>query len=149
MSARSMAKDNSGLRQLRPRSEPARNMVAPPLRVARDQLGRGLLRRRDELRVALEVGEAEQRIAALALAQDFAGPAQLEVAVRDLESVARFVDHLEARARRLGERAAVEQDAGAVARISSGGAADAPAQLVELREAEALRALDHHQRCVG
>ena len=49
------------------------------------------------------------------------------------------------RARRLAERMGVEQDAGRIV----GAAADAAAQLVQLREAETLGVLDHHQRGVG
>src|SRR5436190_17859279 len=98
----------------------------------------------DKLAVALEVGEAQQRLAALPLAEVLAGPAQLEIALRDLEAVGAFEDHLQSRSRRLGQRLAVQHDARAIARA----AADTAAQLVELCETEALGALDHHERSV-
>src|SRR6185503_2753966 len=84
--------------------------------------------------VLLQVGVAQHRQAALALAEEFAGSAQFEVVARDFETVALFEDHLEPRARGLRERRRIEQDADAVARA----APDAAAQLVQLRKAEAL-----------
>src|SRR5689334_12590526 len=97
-----------------------------------------------ELSVAFEIGEAQQRLAALALAEVFARPAQLQIALRDLEAVRALEDDLEPCTRRIGKRVAEKQDADARART----AADAAAQLVQLREAEALCALDHHERGV-
>src|SRR3970040_1365519 len=111
-------------------------MLARGSRVGGDQLGGGparrqgqggLARRKDQVGVALEVGEAQQRHAALALAEVLAGTAQGEVALRDLEAVAAFVDHLEAAARGGPERRRVERDAYAVARATP----DPAAQLGE------------------
>ena len=56
----------------------------------------------DKLAVALEIGKAQQRLAALPLAEIFARPAQLEVALGDFEAVRALVDYLQPRARRLG-----------------------------------------------
>src|SRR4051794_16120592 len=101
-----------------------------------DHLARGLDRLAHQLAIALQVGEAQQRLAALPLAQVFAGPPDLEVALRDDEAARVFEDHLEALARGLGQRLAVKENAHALARAPS----DAPAQLVQLREPEALGA---------
>src|SRR5690606_34405134 len=117
------------------RAEPARDMGPRRFRVAVHQLGRRASRRLDEVAVALELGKAQHRHAALALAQELARAAQLEVAARHLEAVGVLVDDLQPLARRGGEVVREKQDADALA----GPAADAAAQLVELREAEALR----------
>src|SRR5437868_3275501 len=95
---------------------------------------------RQKFFVAHEIGEAQRRIAALALAEVLSRAAQLEIELGDAETVGILVNHLEAIARRRRKRAAVEQNADALARA----AADAPTQLVQLRETEALGALDHH-----
>src|SRR5207344_2645908 len=101
----------------------------------------GVARRFDECRVLLEVGKAKQRQAALALAEEFARAAKLQVVASDLEAVVALVDHLEALASRRRELGAEEQDADAVARAP----ADTAPELVQLGKAEALRALNHHQ----
>src|SRR5688572_15449134 len=92
--------------------------------VARDQLGGHPRRRLDQVAVALQIGKAQQRRAALALAQEFARAAQQKVLARDLETVARFADQLDAFAG-ISRQLAVEQDADALARA----APDPPAQL--------------------
>ena len=69
-------------------------------RVCLDQLRRGALRGFDKHGVALQIGEAQQRQTALALAEVFPGPAQLEVATCDLEPVGALVETLVARAAR-------------------------------------------------
>ena len=51
----------------------------------------------------------------------------------------------EPRLRRLAERRAVEEQAGG----ALAAAPDAPAELVQLRQPEALGVLDHHDRRVG
>src|SRR5918911_586752 len=84
----------------------------------------------DQVAVTLDIGEAQERLAALPLAEVLTGPAQLEVAARNVEAVGAFVDHFQPRARRLGERLAIQQYADALTRA----AADAAAQLVQLRE---------------
>ena len=98
----------------------------------------------DELAVALEVGEEQQRLAALPLTEIFAWAAQVQVALGDLEPVGALEDDLQSRAGSLGERVAKKQDAHALAHAS----ANAAAQLVQLREAEALGALNNHQGSV-
>src|SRR5688572_31912524 len=126
------------------RTEPTLDMRARRLRIRVDQICGGAARRFDQLGVALEIGEAQQRQPALALSEVLPGSAQLEVAARDLEAVGRLVDDFEARARGRRKLAAIQQDAGALPRP----APDAAAQLVQLGEPEALRALDDHQRSV-
>ena len=109
------------------------------------QRQRGLASGRDEARVAQEVGDAEVRQAAV---------------LARAEELARAAD-ARGRLRRCGSRPSVSSSAreprlavlGAAARDEQAGAApraaaDAAAQLVELREAEALGVLDHHQRRV-
>src|SRR5882762_2597414 len=54
--------------------------------MALEHFCRRLDRLGDELAVALEIGEAQQRLAALPLAQILARPAQLEVALRDVDA---------------------------------------------------------------
>ena len=81
----------------------------------------------------------------LARAQEFARSADHEVLARDLEPVGVLEDHLEAQLRDFAQRLLEQQHAGALCRAPP----DAAAQLVQLREAEALRVLDHHDRRVG
>ena len=99
----------------------------------------------DERLVVHRVGEAQQRRARLSRAEELARPADREVAARDLEAIVGLEHRLQARLRGVGERRAVEQHADARAAA----AADAAAQLVQLRQAEALGVLDDHERCVG
>jgi hypothetical protein len=80
----------------------------------------------------------------LPLAQVLARPAQLEVALRDLEAVGALEDHLEPLARGVGKRLPVKQDADALAHSS----ANTSTELMQLREPEALGAFDHHERGV-
>src|SRR5690348_14093346 len=119
MKARSTAKDNSGLRQVLTATEPALYVGACGGGVTLDHL----LGRRDrhphEITIALDVGEAQQGFAALALAEILAGPSLLEILLRDHESIGVLVDDLEAIARGFGERFAVEQDADTFARAAT------------------------------
>src|SRR3954465_3133302 len=115
-------------------------MGARRRRVGLDQLRRSAACRLDEHAVAGEIGEAKQGISALPLADVLARPPQLEVLAGELEPVAVLADHLQPRARGFGETLAEKKDADAVARAAS----DAPAQLVQLGEAETFRAFNHH-----
>ena len=67
-------------------------------------------------------------------------PRSLQVFLGDAEAVLGVAQDREPRLGGFAERRLVEQQAGRVA----GAAADAAAQLVQLREAEALGVLDHH-----
>ena len=96
-------------------------------------------------RGVFEVGVAQERQAALPGPDEFAGAAQAQVLARDLETVGALEDHFQARARQLAQRLGIEQDAGRLRRA----AADATAQLVQLRKAEALGVFDHHQAGIG
>src|SRR5580765_4031683 len=107
-------------------------------RIGFDQLGGGAARRLDEHAVAAEIGEAEERVSALPLADMITRSAQLEVVTRDLESVAVLADHLDPRFRRVRQVFPEQEDADAVVRT----AADPAAQLVQLGEAEALSTFD-------
>src|SRR5260370_32295832 len=115
-------------------------MRARGVRVAADQrLGR-LLRRFDEPGVALKVGKAQQRIATLPRSQVFSRAAQLEIAACNLKSVVVFKDNVEALACVPRKRTAKKQYTYALARA----APDSTAQLVQLRKAQALGAVDYH-----
>src|ERR1044071_4915380 len=87
--------------QLPLRAQPALDVGPRRRRIGLDQLRGRAARRLDERAVAAEIGEAKQRVAALALAEVFAGSPQLEVVARNLEPVAVLADHLQARARGL------------------------------------------------
>ena len=93
----------------------------------------------------LEVGEAQQRQARLPRAEEFARAADAQVGTRDLEAVGLLEDHLEPRLGGVRQRLLEQQDA----RALRGAAPDAPAQLMQLRQPEALGVLDHHDRRVG
>ena len=71
--------------------------------------------------------------------------AEREVGARDLGAVGRPRQRLEAAAREVEQRLVVHEHAAPRALA----AADATAELVQLREAEALRAVDDHQRRLG
>src|SRR5688572_28336224 len=103
------------------------NVGARGLHVAAHELGRGTHRGLDEIPVPLEIGEAQERRAALPLAEELARTAQLQVLARDLEAVGALVDHLQPLPR-IALQLAVEKDADALPRP----APDAAAQLVQL-----------------
>ena len=105
-------------------------------RVALENGRRGFARALAELFVAQRVGDAEGRHAALPLAEQIAHAAKPQILARDLESVFGLNEHLQP-LRNLGTHVA-EQDAIGLLRT----AADAAAQLVQLRETEPLRMLD-------
>src|SRR5574341_1600218 len=106
MNAKVMPKDNSRLKQLLSRTEPPLHVRARRCRILVDQLCRRPPGRFDQVEVALEIREAQKRLAALALAEEFAGAAQLEIEPGDLEAVGIFVNRLEAGARSVRKRAA-------------------------------------------
>src|SRR5258708_16822189 len=92
-----------------------------------------------QLAIALEIREAQQRLAALPLAQILARPAQLEIALRDLETVGALEDDLQPVAGGLRQRFAEKQNAHPVAPPP----AAAPAQLVQLRATAPIGPLYH------
>src|SRR5690349_11694141 len=126
-------------------AEPALEMGLGGRGLAAEDLVRGRARRLDQTDVALRIGEAQQRHARLTRAQEFAGPADQQILPGDLEPVVCAVDHLQTRLRGFRHRLLEEQHAGAFLRA----AAHAAAQLMKLREAEALGVLYHHQGRVG
>ena len=79
---------------------------------------------------------------ALPRAEHFAAPAQPQILLGDDEPVLGPAHHIEPLPCRLGQRLAVEQDAGGW----FGAAPDPAAQLMQLRQAEALGMLDDHDR---
>ena len=91
------------------------------------------------------VGEDVGRKARLAQAQRIAAAAQLQVALGDQEAVVGAAQDVEPLLGGLRQRRIVEQDAGALARA----AADSPAQLVQLGQAEAFGLFDDHDGGVG
>ena len=78
-------------------------------------------------------------------AEEFARTANQQILPRDLEPIAVLVDHLEPRFGHFRHRLLEQQYAHALI----GAAPDAAAQLVQLRQAETLRMLDHHHGRVG
>ena len=90
-------------------------------------------------------GGARTQTIACEFAEHLALAAQPQVLLGDAEAVLGLAQDLEPRPRRFAERALVEQQAGRAA----GAAPDPAAQLVQLREAEALGVLDHHDRRLG
>src|SRR3954470_738740 len=98
-----------------PGAEPALHMARGRLGIVLQQLRRRRAGRLDQIDVALEVGEAQQRRAALALAEEFAGAALLQIVARDLEAVGVLVDDLQAGSRRLRSALVEKKNAHAVA----------------------------------
>ena len=88
----------------------------------------------------LDARDPEAGHAGLAGAEHVAFAAQAQILLGDAEAVLGLAHDLDARLGGLAERRAVEQQAGR----ALAPAPDAAAQLVDLREAEALGVLDHH-----
>ena len=122
----------------------ASTMASASGRAGSQQPGGDVARLVDDPLVGFQVGEAQHGLAGLARAEEFAGAADLQVAPRDLEAVGGLAHRHQALLGDLAERALIQQQADAGRRA----AAHAPAQLVQLRQAEALGVLDHHQRGV-
>ena len=97
-------------------------------------------RLRDQLGVDVGAGDAIAGQAALADAEHVAFAAQFQILLGNPKAVGGLADHLQPRLRHLAERLLVEQQAGRRLRA----APDPAAQLVQLREPEALGVLDHH-----
>ncbi len=89
--------------------------------------------------VAHDVSHAESQGARLASAEEFAGAAELEVALRDFESIAGIGKKIEPLFFLVGNQNGVRLPLAA---------SDAPAQLMQLREAEAIGIHDQHDRGV-
>ena len=89
-----------------------------------------------------KIGQPHVGQAALARAQQFAGPAQPKILLGNPESVLGFAHDREPRLGGLAERHGIQQQAARLA----GTATDAAPELVKLRQAEALGVLDDHDR---
>src|SRR5262245_47725586 len=87
------------------------------------------LRPFEHIAIAKEIDQPEGRHAGLARAEEIARPAQLEIALRDLETVRRLRHRLEPLARLVGQRRLVQQKTIRLVPV----APDPPAQLMELR----------------
>src|ERR1700722_18666728 len=99
----------------------------------------------EQLNVTDEISHAKTRQSRLARAKEFAGTAQFQVEFSDLEAVIGFYHRVETALRVFADFTSCHQDA-----IRFGAAtADAPAQLMKLRQAKALGMLDHHHGRVG
>src|SRR5882724_1784746 len=112
---------------------------------SREYKGRFPLGDLKQLAVANDVGHAKAGNAGLPGAEEFSGTAEFKIELGDLKPITR-VDHgVEAALAFLGDFSAVHQNA-----VRLGGApSNAPAKLMELRQAEAIGVLDHHDACVG
>ena len=111
-----------------------------------EALLRRVARLLDQRDVALQIGEAQQRHAGLPRAEKLAGTAD------ERGPGARSRSRRCSRRSTLSRAFAVSVSGSSNSRYACalrGAAADAPAQLMELREPEALGVLDHHQRRVG
>src|SRR5207247_7715517 len=98
------------------------------------------LRGVENLPVADEIHHAKRRHAGLPRAEEIPGAAKTQVALRDLEAVGRLGQRPEPLSRLVRERRLIEQEAVRLMAI----AADTPAKLMELRQAEAFGMLDDH-----
>ncbi len=87
-----------------------------------------------------QIGEVEFLHAALAHAEHLAGAAQPQILFGDDEAVVGLAQGLQPRFRRVAQRRLINQQAGGF----GAAAADAPTQLVQLRQAEAFGMLHHH-----
>src|SRR3954464_1856182 len=99
-------------------------------------------RRLHDLVIAYEIAEAERRHTGLPGAEEISGTAKFEIALRDFEPVACIRQCLQPRPALFGQRGLIQQNAIGLVRP----AADAAAQLVQLRKTEAFRMLDQHDR---
>ena len=116
----------SGLEQFFPPAQPALDVPVGSIGEILQQPLRRRARRVEQSGVGFEVGVAQQRHAALAAAEEFAGAAQAQVLAGDLEAVGVLEDDLQARARRLAERMGVEQDAGRIVGAAANSLAGEP-----------------------
>ncbi len=126
-------------------ADPARDQPLRIQRIALQPVVGELLQRRDQRRVAYRLGDLQADHTGLTAAEDFAGAAQLQVGLRDLEAVGGRAHRFEPAFRGVRQRYLVHQHALA----GSGAAADAAAQLVQLRQAETLGVFDDHDAGVG
>ena len=103
------------------------------------------LRQLQQLAVADQVGHAQARHACLLGAKEFAGAAQFQIFFRNLKAVAGAHHRVQPLLGFFADPAAGHQHA-----VGFGGAAsDASAQLMHLREPEAFRVFNDHDRSVG
>ena len=84
-------------------------------------------------------------LARLARPKDLAGTAEPQILLGDAKAIVGFAHHGQPRPARFGQILPAQQDTSACAHA----AADTPAKLVQLCEAEALRTLDDNQRRIG
>ena len=98
-----------------------------------------MLRGDQNIGIAQNVGDLQRRQARLLCAEEFARAAQLQIHLGDLESILRIDQRADAFFRGVVQLRGNQQ---AVALL--GAASHASAQLVQLREAEALGLLDQH-----
>ncbi len=95
------------------------------------------------LMIAQQIADTQRRQPGLPGPEEIAGPAQLQVALRDFETVGGVRQRFQPLAPLFAERRLIKQDAVRLVRTAS----DAAAQLVQLGQAESLRVLhDHHRR---
>ncbi len=142
-----MSRKGSGLRRgSRGRRREERVGVVLPRAVLGDELGGELAGLLEQRAVGAEAGEAEVAEAGLPRSEELALAAEVEVALGELEAVRGLDERLEARLGGVGQLELRARDQQAVRLL--GAAADAAAELVELREAEPVGLLDDHDRRV-
>ncbi len=121
------------------------NVMQGRRETALDQQARFAVGLLHDVAVAHQIAGAELRQTRLPRAEEVAGTAQLEVAFGDDEAVVGLGHRAQPFARVVAPRRLVQQDAVRLPLAT----ADAAAQLVELRQAEALGVLHDHHRGVG
>src|SRR5687767_11503467 len=99
------------MRQLLARAKPARDVASRRRAIRLHQPERSCLRLGHEAAVEIEIGEAQQRVAALALAEQVALAAQLQIELGELEAVRVLEDRLQALAGVVGKPVPEQQDA--------------------------------------
>src|SRR5262249_22425016 len=108
------------------------------LRAHREDLAARL---REAAEILQRIRDSPRRQARRALAEQVAGSARLEILLGDGEAVGRLLERREA-GPRLGRRAPADDECAPRLAVAT---SDAAAELVELREPEALRVLDDHE----
>src|SRR6266508_871669 len=109
-------------------------------RIARQHQRGVVVRGADQLAVRLDAGDAEARHTGLPRAENVAFPAPPEIFLGDAKAVLGLAHDVEPGLGGFTQRSLVEEEAGRMLAA----APDPPAQLMELRQPEALGMLDHY-----
>src|SRR6185369_11282263 len=122
----------SGLEVLGFSTQPAAGVLAGQLGIAIEHQRREFAGPVQQRGIGRQIGETKQRRARLARAQELAGPANGQVAPRDLEAVGGFDHGLQASPRGLAQTSGVSRRVEKYASRCGGAAAHAATQLMQL-----------------